>query len=46
MYLKAHKDLKYSKVVDAIDIAAQAGVRVLGLICDQKHGTNSTVAGD
>ena len=46
MYLKADKDLLYSKVVDATDMAAKNGVRVLGLISDQKNGTISTVAGD
>ncbi|MES2179383.1 MAG: biopolymer transporter ExbD [Gemmatimonadota bacterium] len=46
MYLKADKDLEYSKVVDATDMAAKNGVRVLGLISDQKNGTVSTVAGD
>jgi biopolymer transport protein ExbD len=46
MYLKADKDLLYSKVVDATDMAAKNGVRVLGLIGDQKNGTYSTVAGD
>ncbi len=46
MYLKADKDLMYSKVVDATDMAAKNGVRVLGLISDQKAGTVSSVAGD
>jgi hypothetical protein len=46
MYLKADKDLLYSKVVDATDMAAKNGVRVVGLIGDQKNGTVSTVAGD
>jgi biopolymer transport protein TolR len=46
MYLKADKDLLYSKVVDATDMAAKNGVRVIGLISDQKSGTVSTVAGD
>ena len=32
MYLKAHKELKYEKVLDAIDVAAHAGVRVTGMI--------------
>src|SRR3954469_16996991 len=45
MYLKADKDLQYSKVVDATDLAAKNGVRVMGLISDQKAGTVSTVAG-
>ena len=46
MYLKADKDLDYSKVVDATDMASKNGVRVVGLISDQKGGTVSTVAGD
>ena len=46
MYLKADKELLYSKVVDATDMAAKNGVRVIGLISDQKSGTVSTVAGD
>ena len=46
MYLKADKDLLYSKVVDATDMAAKNGVRVIGLISDQKAGTVSTVVGD
>ena len=46
MYLKADKDLEYSKVVDATDMASKNGVRVVGLISDQKPGTTSTVVGD
>ena len=46
MYLKADKNLEYSKVIDALDIAAVAGVRVTGLITDQRPGTMSTIPGD
>ena len=46
LYLKADKTLDYSKVLDAIDIASKNGVRVVGMISDQKPGTSSTVAGD
>ncbi|GAC1480325.1 MAG: protein TolR [Gemmatimonadaceae bacterium] len=46
LYLKAHKDLPYVKVLDAMDLAAKNGARVVGLISDQKAGTQSTVAGD
>jgi biopolymer transport protein TolR len=46
LYLKADKNLDYSKVLDAIDIAAHNGVRVLGAISDQQPGTESTVVGD
>ncbi|HUO51349.1 MAG TPA: biopolymer transporter ExbD [Gemmatimonadaceae bacterium] len=46
LYLKADRNLKYSKVLDAIDIAAHNGVRVLGAISDQAPGTSSTVPED
>ena len=46
IYVKADKSLSYSKVLDAIDIASKAGVRVVGMISDQRQGTVSTVAGD
>jgi len=46
MYLKADKNLDYSKVLDALDIAMHNGVKVTGLIGDQKAGTVSTVEGD
>jgi biopolymer transport protein TolR len=46
LYLKAHKDLKYEKIVDALDIAAKSGVRVTGMISDQSPNTKSIVEGD
>ena len=46
MYLKADKNLDYAKVLDALDIAMHNGVKVTGLIGDQKPGTVSTVEGD
>jgi len=46
MYFKADKGLDYSKVLDAMDLAMKNGVRVVGMISDQKPGTISTVAGD
>jgi len=46
MYLKADKTLDYSKVLDALDIATRNGVRVVGMISDQRAGTVSTVPGD
>src|ERR1700740_396793 len=36
LYLKADKTLDYSKVLDAIDIASKNGVRVVGMISDQR----------
>ena len=46
MYLRAHGDLPYAKVQDAREMAMKNGVRVMGLIGEQKPGTQSTVAGD
>ena len=46
IYVKAHKGLEYSKVLDALDIAARAGVRMTGMITEQQQGTESTVSGD
>ena len=46
MYLKADKNLEYSKVIDAMDIAMKNGVRMVGMISDQRPGTLSTVPGD
>ena len=46
LYVKADKDLPYSKVIDAMDIASKNGVRVVGAVSDQLPGTKSTVEGD
>jgi biopolymer transport protein TolR len=46
LYVKAHKDLEYSKILDALDIAAKNRVRVAGMITDQLPGTQSLVASD
>ena len=46
LYLKADKTIEYAKVIDAMDIAMKNGVRMVGMISDQKSGTISTVAGD
>jgi biopolymer transport protein TolR len=46
MYLKAHRELKYSKIVDAIDIAAHSGVVVAAMIADPIPGTKSMVPSD
>src|SRR5919199_3524314 len=39
LYVRADKNLEYSKVQDAVDVAAKAGVRVTGLISEQLPGT-------
>ena len=46
LYVKADKDLPYGKILDAMDITAKNGVRVVGAISDQVPGTKSTVEGD
>jgi biopolymer transport protein TolR len=46
LYIKAHKDLQYGKVLDALDIAAHNDVRVTGMISDQRPGSVSSVQSD
>jgi biopolymer transport protein TolR len=46
IYLRSHREVKYEKVQNAMDIAMKNGVRVMGLIGEQEPGTASTVAGD
>jgi len=46
MYVKAHKDLQYLKVIDAMDKLSRNGVRVAALITEQAPGTESLVEGD
>jgi len=46
LYIKAHKDLAYGKVLDALDIAAHNKVAVTGMITDQQPGTVSLVPTD
>ena len=46
LYVKADKNLNYEKVLDALDIAGKNGVRVTGMITDQRPGTESSVEGD
>ena len=44
LYVKADKGLDYAKVTEALDIAAGSGVRVSGLITEQKAGTETVAA--
>ncbi|MEO8578286.1 MAG: biopolymer transporter ExbD [Gemmatimonadales bacterium] len=46
LYIKAHKDLEYGKVLDALDIAAHNKVAVTGMITDQQPGTVSLIPTD
>jgi biopolymer transport protein TolR len=46
MFIKADRNLKYDRVMEAMDIASKQGVRVAALITDQVPGTQSLVAAD
>jgi biopolymer transport protein TolR len=46
LFVKAHRELPYQKVLDVIDIASKSGVRVVGAISDQRAGTESSVEED
>jgi len=46
LYVKADKGLEYGRILEAMDIAAKNGVRMVGAITDQVPGTVSTVEGD
>ena len=46
MYIKADKSLKYDRVLEAMDIASNQGVRVAALITDQTKGTQSLIEAD
>ncbi len=46
LFIKAHKDLEYGKVLDALDIAAHNQVTMTAMITDQQPGTASLIATD
>ncbi len=46
MYVKAHRDIKYAKVIDALDILAHNGVAVAALITEAMPGKESLVESD
>src|SRR3954463_13590478 len=46
IYIRADQNLKYDKILTAMDIAMKNGVRVAGLVGEQTPGTTSTIAGD
>jgi biopolymer transport protein ExbD len=46
IYIRADQNLKYDKILNAMDLAMKNGVRVAGLVGEQTPGTTSTVAGD
>ena len=41
LYVKADRNLKYDKVLEAVDIAAKNGVRMAAMITEQQKGTES-----
>jgi biopolymer transport protein ExbD len=46
MFIKADKNLKYDRIMEAMDIASNQGVRVAALITDQTKGTQSLIPSD
>lgn len=46
MYVKAHKDLEYLKVINALDMLSLNGVRLAALITEQLPNTESLVESD
>ncbi len=46
MFIKADRNLKYDRVMEAMDIASKQGVRVAALITDQTKGTQSLIESD
>src|SRR5882724_8784590 len=46
MFIKADKNLKYDRIMEAMEIASNQGVRVAALITDQVPGTQSLIAAD
>jgi biopolymer transport protein TolR len=46
MFIKADKNLKYDRIMEAMDIASHQGVRVAALITDQTKGTTSLIPAD
>lgn len=46
MYIKADKNIRYERVMEAMAIAANQGVRVAALITDQVKGTQSLIEAD
>jgi biopolymer transport protein TolR len=46
LYIKAHKDLDYGKINDAMDVAAHNFVAKAALITDQRPGTVSGISSD
>jgi biopolymer transport protein ExbD len=46
LFIKADRNLKYARIMEAMDIASKQGVRVAALITDQIPGTQSLIPSD
>jgi biopolymer transport protein TolR len=46
MFIKADRNLKYDRIMEAMEMAAKQGVRVAALITDQTKGTQSLIESD
>lgn len=46
MFIKADRNIKYDRVMEAMEIASNQGVRVAALITDQVPGTQSLLPAD
>ena len=46
MFIKADRNLKYDRIMEAMEIASNQGVRVAALITDQTKGTLSLIESD
>jgi biopolymer transport protein ExbD len=38
LFVKAHRDLKYQEVLDAMSLARRAGARVVGAVTEKRPG--------
>jgi biopolymer transport protein TolR len=46
LFIKADRNLRYDRVMEAMDLASKQGVRVAALITDQTKGTQSLIEAD
>jgi biopolymer transport protein ExbD len=41
LFVKAHRDLKYQEILDAMSLARRAGARVVGAVTEKRPGSES-----
>lgn len=41
LFVKAHRDLKYQEILDAMNLARRAGARVVGAVTEKRPGSES-----